>query len=123
MLDADREEIVATIERVQTTLEDISVRGLRAASPEQLAGLQSFLDEFRRIGASHLAERMSLLLSAARNDDPSAAGALLRAQTSVRLFERVLTLEVAHEALTVWNDALHPRKMGLELDFVEEDEL
>ena len=52
-------------------------------------------EEFQRIGAEHLAGQIGALIAAIQNDDRAAAAALLRAQTSLRLFERVLTLEVA----------------------------
>jgi hypothetical protein len=41
------------------------------------------------------------LLDAARRDDRSAAGALLRAQACLRMFERVLTLERVASLLAV----------------------
>ncbi len=88
-------EIVQTIERLQNAFEDLAVRGLRAAAPGQLTALEAMQSELERMGAGHLAGRIGTLVSAVRNDDRGAAASLLRAQASLRVFERVLTLEVA----------------------------
>ncbi len=85
-------------------LDDLLVRGLRAAPAASLARLRGMQEHFARIGAAHLAERLALLAAALENDDRRAAAALLHAQTSLRLLERVLSREVATaelEALTV----------------------
>src|SRR5438132_12268549 len=92
-------EIVQSLERLQGALEDLAVRGLRAAGPGQLATLEALRAEFERVGAGHLAGRVAAVITAVRNDDRSAAAALLRAQASLRVFERVLTLEVAANLL------------------------
>jgi len=85
-------EIVQTVDRLEGALEDLTVRGLRSAGPEQLALLGALHEEFERIGAGHLAGRIGALLDALRTGDRDAAAALLRAQTSLRVFERILTL-------------------------------
>jgi hypothetical protein len=96
---AETDEIVQTIERLQSAFEDLAVRGLRSAGPADLATLTALREEFERIGADHLAGRIGAVIDAIRNDDRAAAAALLRAQASLRVFERVLTLEVAADAL------------------------
>ena len=95
----EREEALRAIQRLAGAFEDLVVRGLRAAGPSDLGALQAMGEEFGRIGAGHLAERIRAVVDAVRADDPAAAGALLLAQTSLRLFERILTLEAAGEAL------------------------
>jgi hypothetical protein len=92
-------EVVQTLERVQHEFENLMVRGLRSVGPQQLAALTRIREELARIGADHLAGRMNTFLEAVQNDTPGAAAALLRAQVSLRLFERVLTLEVVVERL------------------------
>lgn len=92
-------EIVQTIERLQDEFEDLAVRGLRACGPEHLTPLQAIREEFERIGASHVAGRIAALTDAIRNDDRGAAAALLGAQATLRVFERILTLESAGAAL------------------------
>ena len=50
--------------------------------------------------AEHIAERLTSVIEAVRADERSAAAALLRAMTAVRLFDRMLTLEVAESVLS-----------------------
>ena len=87
-------EIVQTIEHVQSAFEDLTVRGLRSAGPDQLATLSALREEFERIGAGHLAGRIAAVV------ETRSATALLRAQASLRVFERVLTLQVAAQTLS-----------------------
>jgi hypothetical protein len=96
---AETEEIMQTVERLQGAFEELAVRGLRSAGPQQLAALEALREEFERVGAGHLAGRVAAVIQAVRNDDRSAAAALLRAQASLRVFERMLTLEVAGAVL------------------------
>ncbi len=96
---AEIDEIVQTIERLQGVLLDLTSRGLRSAGGEQLATLEMLREEFERVGAGHFAGRIAALTNAIRAGERAAAAALLRAQASVRVFERVLTLETAAEAL------------------------
>ena len=84
-----------TLDRLHAALEDLVVRGLRAAGPQDLTKLSNLRDEFRSAGAGHLAERLETMIEAVRGDDRGAAAALLRAMTAARLFDRMLTLEVA----------------------------
>ncbi len=71
------------------------MRGLRAAGPQDLARLNALRDEFQSAGAGHIAERLGKIIDAIRADDRSAAISLLQSMTAVRLFDRMLTLEVA----------------------------
>jgi hypothetical protein len=98
MLEID--EIVQTIEHVQSAFEDLAVRGLRSAGPEHLATLSALREEFERIGAGHLAGRIAAVVEALRDGEAKTAAALMRAQASLRVFERVLTLQVAAETLS-----------------------
>jgi hypothetical protein len=95
----ETDEIVQTVGRLEGALEDLTVRGLRSAGPEQFALLDALREEFERIGAGHLAGRIAALVTAIRAGDRGAAAALLRAQASLRVFERILTLESAAAAL------------------------
>jgi hypothetical protein len=90
---SERAEICATIETLRGELERLAVRGLRTASAEDLRALSSAQEELARIGAEHVAGRLAELLSAVRDDARDGAARLLRTQTSLRVFERVLTLE------------------------------
>ena len=102
---AETDEIVHTVERLQTALEDLAVRGLRSAGPGDLAALTALRQEFERIGADHLAGRIGAVVDAIRNGDRAAAAALMRAQASLRLFDRILTLDVAAAVLRAASEA------------------
>ena len=92
-------ELRDALDRLHAALEDLVVRGLRAAGAQDLARLAALRDEFHRAGAEHLAGRLGELADFARADDRAAAPALMRAMASLRLFDRILTLEVAGMAL------------------------
>src|SRR5262245_65597604 len=93
-------ELRDALDRLHAAMDDLAVRGLRAAGPQDLAKLTALRDEFRAAGAGHIAERLDATIEAARADDRGAAATLLRAMTSARLFDRMLALEVAASILT-----------------------
>ncbi len=93
-------ELRDALDRLHAAMDDLASRGLRAAGPQDLAKLVALRDEFRAAGAGHIAERLDATVEAVRSDDRGAAAALLRAMTAVRLFDRMLTLEVAAAMLT-----------------------
>ena len=95
----EAEEIAQAVDRLHGAFEDLAVRGLRSAGPRDLAALRAVREEFERIGAGHLAGRVAEVVRAVEAGDRSAARALLQAQASLRVFERILTLEVAAAAL------------------------
>lgn len=88
------------LDRLHAAMDDLAVRGLRAAGPQDLARLTALRDEFQAAGAGHIAERLTTAVEAIRADDRGSAAALLRAMTVARLFDRMLTLEVAAGMLT-----------------------
>jgi hypothetical protein len=90
------EELRAGIDRLRTLLENLVVRGLRACGAEELSQIQSFMEYLERTGAGHVASVLGDLHAKILADDRSAATALLTAQTSVRLLERLLTLRIVH---------------------------
>jgi hypothetical protein len=98
-------EIQQVIEHLQGVLENLITRGLRAAGLAERNALATLGEEFTRIGASHLAERVEALRAALESDDADGPNRLFKAQASLRLFERVLTLEVARGALNQWKAA------------------
>ena len=59
--------------RLQATLDDLIVRGLRAAGPCEMARLIALGDEFRRAGAGHIAGRLVDLVDGLRADDRASA--------------------------------------------------
>lgn len=102
------EEVVLTLEQLRRELEELAVRGLRAVVPRQVERLGLMREELEGIGAEHLAGTLGELEQALRTDDPAAARALLRAQIALRVFERMVTLEVAQGKLQQWAEALAP---------------
>jgi hypothetical protein len=94
-----RDEVVRTIEAIRGTLEDLVVRGVATAGPDGAKRLQALRDQLARRDAPHLASRLDALATAIGTRDRAAAAALLRAQISLRVFERVLTLDVAEGLL------------------------
>ena len=98
-------ELRDALDRLHAAMDDLAVRGLRAAGPQDLAKLTALRDEFRSAGAGHIAERLNTTIEAVRSNDRGAAAALLRAVTATRLFDRMLTLEVAASILTAHGTA------------------
>ncbi len=88
-------EITYALGRLQAELEDLAVGGLRVSGPERLPVLRAVQEDLAQVGASHLASRLGALVEAVSGDRREAAAALARTQASLRVFERVLTLEVA----------------------------
>lgn len=93
-------ELRDALDRLHAAMDDLVVRGVRSAGPQELARLSALRDEFRTAGAEHLAEKLSTLVDAVRAGERSAAPALMRAVTTFRLFDRMLTLEAARGALS-----------------------
>lgn len=92
-------ELRDALDRLHAATDDLVVRGVRAAGAKELARLTALRDEFRTAGAGHLAESLDALIQAVERGDQSAAGALMRTVTTVKLFDRMLTLEVAQAML------------------------
>jgi hypothetical protein len=93
------QEAAATLENVQSLLDDLVVSGVRSAPAATLAQLRARRDEFAKMGAEHLAESIQRLVACIEADDREAPGAVVRAQTSLRLFERFLSKEAASASL------------------------
>jgi hypothetical protein len=105
-ISAEFEELRVSIERLRGLLESLVVRGLRACGPDELTQLQSFTEHLERAGAGHVAAVLAGLGALIQKDDRAAARALLEAQTSVRLLERLLTLRVVRGQYQVATEAL-----------------
>jgi hypothetical protein len=92
-------QICVAIETLRKELEELVVRGLRAAGPDDLRALENLRAGFDNVGAKHLAARLAVLLTAVKAGDHSAPEAHLLTLTSLRVFERVLTLDAVGEML------------------------
>jgi hypothetical protein len=97
--DAELQETLATLEQIQQITENLLVRGLGSAGSQELKTLSALETELSRIGAGHLAGRIGELRRRLQDDPPTAVLILLGTQASLRVFERVLTLEWAAAAL------------------------
>ena len=97
----DCEELRITIERLRALLEELTVRGLRACGPDQLRQLESFAQQLEQSGAGHVGAALADLHARIGTGDRAAARALLMAQTSVRLLERLLTLRMVRSQYDV----------------------
>jgi hypothetical protein len=93
------QEVLLALQHGRTLLDELVVRGVRAAGPADWGRLEALGEELERVGARHLGDQLGALLGAMKNDDPGATGAVLRAQTSLVLFDRVLTLRVVEASL------------------------
>lgn len=111
-------ELRDALDRLHNALDDLAMRGLRAAGPQDLARLTALRDEFKDAGAGHIAERLTTTIDAVRADDRSSAATLLRSMVASRLFDRMLTLEVAAVMLS----AEDPDAAEDEADVAEDDE-
>jgi hypothetical protein len=95
----DHAEITATLFALQEALEGLVVRGLRSSGPGDVKQLAALGDELARAGSAYAAEVIGALVHAVRESGDGAARALLRTQTVLRVFERVLSLDAAALAL------------------------
>lgn len=93
-------ELRDALDRLHTALDDLAMRGLRSAGPQDLTRLTALRDEFKDAGAAHIAERLTTTIDAVRADDRNSAATLLRSMVASRLFDRMLTLEVAAAMLS-----------------------
>lgn len=91
-MDSTFSEVVQTVERLTEALDLLVIRGLRAASTDQIALLESYANELRGMGAEHLAVSLDELAAQVRDGKRHAARTLLTTQASLRVFERFVTL-------------------------------
>lgn len=95
-----RDEVARTLEIIRSELEGLVVRGVTASGPEHAAALGALRDELGRRDAPHLASRLGELADALARGERGGAALLLRASTTLRVFERVMTLDVAEGLLS-----------------------
>ena len=100
---AEVEEIASTLENLRARMVDLVVRGLASVGPADLSTLEVLTDTYERHGLTHITSRLRTMLRAITSDTRAAPTALLSAYTSLHVFERVLSLEVAASA---WQQAL-----------------
>lgn len=92
-------EVTEALFALQQTLDELVVRGLQATGPDDLAKLTALGEEFGRAGAVFVADQVATLVRHVRGAEKGAARALLRTQTVLRVFERVLSIDAGILAL------------------------
>jgi hypothetical protein len=97
-------EIQQVVEHLHGVFENLLTRGVRSAGTAERNALTTLGAELMRVGAPHLAGRVRALNAALESNSADAPSHLLKAQASLRLFERVMTLEVARECLSHWKE-------------------
>jgi hypothetical protein len=90
------------IVQLQKEIEALCIRGIRAITSEQLNWLRNSRDRLRELGAEFLAEKISRLLSSIDSDEKNAPSRLLDLLTTVRVFERTLTLKITADKLSTF---------------------
>ncbi len=88
-------DIAEAIRQLREALDKLGVRGLYACAESDVAALAEAQRVFAQVGATYLAERLSDLLAAIREQQPAAGRALLDCFSSLHVFERLLTKEFA----------------------------
>ena len=104
---AEVEEIASTLEDLRARMVELVVRGLASVAPADLSTLEVLTDGYERHGLTHITTRLRTMLRAITGDTKAAPAALLSAYTSLHVFERVLSLEVA---ATAWQQAIASRE-------------
>jgi hypothetical protein len=100
------EEVGQEADAVRSEIEQLYVRGVAASSAADRKKLAALAEAWERIGAGHVASRLTAALRACDAGTSDAPRALLSAHTSLAVFERVLSLEAAAEAWAAHIDAL-----------------
>ena len=94
------EALISTISQLQAEVETLGLRGLRAASAEQLQWLRHTRDSLSEMGAEFLAAKMTQLLASMEQTQSDAAARLLDLLTTIRVFDRVLTMQTVESILS-----------------------
>lgn len=96
---ATHQELLNLVNRLQQETETLCVRGVRAASEEQVTWMRNAHSQLSGLGASFLGTKIELLIQDMDHGRPTAPSRLLDLLASVRIFERVLTLREAKSRL------------------------
>ena len=91
--------IISIIQQLKTETETLGIRGISVPSEEQLRWFRHTRDRTAETGAGFLASKLTQLIDSLERGDKDAAGRLLDLLTSIRVFDRVLTLQTAETAL------------------------
>lgn len=117
----DTKEIALTLEHLRSVFEQLVMRGLGSASPDQINTLRSIREECEKIGAYYLAKSVGTVLDGIHSDPRAGAKALMSAQAALRVFDRILTLETAKASLEL-GTGLYDEDDDFDEDDFDEDE-
>ncbi len=91
--------LIALIQQLQVEVETLGVRGVNVASAEQINWFRHTRDRVAEMGAEHLAQKMSPLIESMEGQGTAGSARLLDLLTTIRVFDRVLTLQIAEANL------------------------
>ena len=91
--------LISLIQQLQVEVETLGVRGVNVASAEQINWFRHTRDRVAEMGAEHLAQKMSSLIESMEGHGKSGSARLLDLLTTIRVFDRVLTLQIAETSL------------------------
>ena len=92
--------LIALIQQLQDEVETLGVRGVNVASAEQTNWFRHTRDRVAEMGAEHLAQKMSPLIDSMEGQGNAGSARLLHLLTTIRVFDRVLTLQIAENSLS-----------------------
>jgi len=99
------DSLISLVAQLRNETETLGVRGVRVASSEQVNWFRHTRDRLTEMGAEFLAQKLSRLIDSIDADDSLGAGRLLDLLTTIRVFDRVLTLQTAESALIHMGDS------------------
>lgn len=89
------EQVGRITELLRSELEGLLARGLASSTAKDRRPIADAAEQWSRLGAGHVASRLSAAILASDGGRPDAAALWLSAYTSLHTFERVLSLDVA----------------------------
>ena len=87
------------LEQLKTEMEAIGARGVRSLASDQLHWLQHTQKSLASMGAGFLACKLQRFIDSLETADGGAAERFLDLLTTIRVFQRTLTIESVHTAM------------------------
>lgn len=91
--------LISIVTQLQVEVETLGIRGVSAASSEQLNWFRHTRNRVSEMGAEFLSQKMTPLIDCMEGGGTDGATRLLDLLTTIRVFDRVLTLQTAEERL------------------------
>lgn len=93
------QSIIEFIKEMHRQVDSVFVRGIRAMSSEQQSWFQHSRDRAAEMGAGFVSRQIADFLSAAGSGGAEASRRLFELKTTLQVFERVLTLDLARDSI------------------------